>query len=470
MKHPFATHFKDKGVFFMVLTKKAGRLIILYSLAALAVMGVFLYRANRERDGLQRTLAVGYDHAFSELTAAVSSLDTSLQKTLCAASPSMVNAVCAEGYAHCAAASQAISSLPYGNIELEHTAAFLAKTGDYLNYLSRMAARGESLTQEERAALETMSKSASQVSGALSELSARLIAGEISSSELERAEDQIAQAEDSLVSTGFAAGFQNMETELPELPALIYDGPFSQHMESARPKTLEGLEEIGEEQALKSAADFLGAGAGELNILYLREDDMPVYVLTRQHGNEVQTVEVTKTGGRVSYFGTVREAAEGSVSPQAAVNKALEFLAAHGYENMTPTYYSAEGGELVANFACEQDGVLCYPDLVKVTVALDTGEVCGLEAGGYTACHYTRELPVPTVDPAEAALKLSPALTVEGTRLALIPTPGKNELLCHEFKCSTPDGRHALVYVNAQTGEEEKILLLLESDSGTLTV
>lgn len=454
----------------MSFTKKTGRLIIIYSLAALAVMGVFLYRADRERDDLQRTLTVGYDHAFSELTEAVSSLDTSLQKTLCAASPSMVNAVCSEGYAHCAAASQAISSLPYGNIELEHTAAFLMKTGDYLNYLSRQAARGEALTQEEREALEAMSKSASQVSDTLSELSARLIAGAISASELERAEDQIAKAEDSMVDTGFAAGFKNMETELPELPALIYDGPFSQHIEKANPKTLEGLEEIGEEDALRAAAGFLGADVGELNILYLREDDVPVYVLTRQHGNEVQTVEVTKKGGHIAYFGTVREAAEGSVSPDAAVNKALEFLKNHGYEHMTPTYYSAEGGELVANFACEQDGVLCYPDLVKVTVALDTGEVCGLETGGYTACHCARDLPTPTVDPEEAARNLSPLLTVESTRLALIPTPGKNEILCHEFKTVTPEGRHVLVYVNAQTGEEEKILLLLETDSGTLTV
>lgn len=454
----------------MYLTKKAGRLIIIYSLSALLVMGVFLSRESQRRQGLERTLAVGYDHAFSELTAAVSSLDTSLQKTLCAASPAMVNAVTSEGYAHCAAASQAIASLPYGNIELEHTAAFLAKTGDYLNYLSRMAARGETLSDQEREALGAMSQSASQVSDALSELSARLISGEISASELERAEDRIAGAEDSMVNTGFASTFKNMETELPELPALIYDGPFSQHIERSDPKTLQGLEEIGEEDAVKSAAKFLDAGEEEVNVLYLREDDMPVYVLTRQHGNEVQTVEVTKTGGRVTYFGTVREASEGAVSPEAAVETARQFLSHHGYEGMVPTYYTAEGGELVANFAFEQEGVICYPDLVKVTVALDTGDVCGLETGGYTASHCRRELPAPTVDPEEAAQRLSPALTVEGTRLALIPTPGKNEVLCHEFRTTTSDGRHALVYVNARTGEEEKILLLLESDSGTLTV
>lgn len=454
----------------MNLTKKAGRLIILYSLAAVLVMGVFLFKADRRRAAAERTLAVGYDHAFSELAEAVSALDTSLQKTLCAASPTMVNAVCAEGYAHCAAAGQAIASLPYGNIELEHTAAFLTRTGDYLNYLSRMAARGESLQEEERQALEAMSKSAAQVSDTLADLSARLISGEISAWELERAESLIAGAEEDLDGTGLASGFRNMETELPELPALIYDGPFSQHIEKSDPAVLRDLEEVGEEDAARAAAKFLGTEAKNMNVLYLREDTMPVYVMTRQHGRELQTVEVTKKGGKVVYFGTVREGAEGDISPEAAVRTAREFLEQHGYGGMVPTYHAADGGELVANFAYEQEGVLCYPDLVKVTVALDTGEVVGLETGGYTACHRIRELPAPAVDPETAAGRLSPALTVEGTRLALIPTPGKSEILCHEFKCSSADGRHVLVYVNALTGEEEKILLLLESDSGTLTV
>ena len=32
------------------------------------------------------------------------------------------------------------------------------------------------------------------------------------------------------------------------------------------------------------------------------------------------------------------------------------------------------------------------------------------------------------------------------------------------------EGQHILVYVNAQTGQEEKILILLEDESGTLVI
>ena len=65
---------------------------------------------------------------------------------------------------------------------------------------------------------------------------------------------------------------------------------------------------------------------------------------------------------------------------------------------------------------------------------------------------------------------MSPRLTVLSHQMAVIPTEGKYEVYCHEFKCETESGRHYIIYVNAETGEEEKILILIESESGTLTL
>ena len=62
------------------------------------------------------------------------------------------------------------------------------------------------------------------------------------------------------------------------------------------------------------------------------------------------------------------------------------------------------------------------------------------------------------------------SLEVRSHQLAVIPTAGQYEVLCHEFKCRRPDGGHAIVYVNAQTGQEEQILLLLEDETGTLVL
>ena len=45
-----------------------------------------------------------------------------------------------------------------------------------------------------------------------------------------------------------------------------------------------------------------------------------------------------------------------------------------------------------------------------------------------------------------------------------------NEVFCHECKCENGDGSLYIVYINAETGTEEKILILLESENGTLTI
>ena len=48
--------------------------------------------------------------------------------------------------------------------------------------------------------------------------------------------------------------FQTIEAEFPEMPTLIYDGPFSESLTSPKVRFLEGKEEVTAEQAKKAAA------------------------------------------------------------------------------------------------------------------------------------------------------------------------------------------------------------------------
>ena len=137
---------------------------------------------------------------------------------------------------------------------------------------------------------------------------------------------------------------------------------------------------------------------------------------------------------------------------------------------MVESYSIDQGNVLTVNFAAAQDGVVCYPDLVKVSVALDNGRIVGFESQGYLMNHHSRALPSPAVGLGEAQNRVGAGLSILSHRLALIPTSGENEVLCHVFKCRDAEGGHVLVYVNAQTGQEERILILLEDESGTLAI
>ena len=134
---------------------------------------------------------------------------------------------------------------------------------------------------------------------------------------------------------------------------------------------------------------------------------------------------------------------------------------------MKESYYMISDGICVVNYASLQDGILCYPDLIKVGVALDSGDIVRFQAEGYLMNHTGRKLSA-SLSAADAQKKVSPNLTVQKSRLAVIPTPGLNEVLCWEFQCQGKNGDRVLVYMNAKTGYEEEILILQSTDNGIL--
>ncbi len=449
--------------------KKLRILGVSFLAAAFAVTAGFAVQGRARAAYYQRMVQTGNQRAFAELTAAVGELDAALEKGLYAATPSLFAAQCTQAYGKALAAQTALGELPYGNVELEQTAAFLAKAGDYVMVLAKHAAGGAACTEEERETLRGLRQAAAELSSALRELEAALYAGTVEPQDLEAVQARLAQAaEGGQIPAGSL--FQDIEAEFPELPTLIYDGPFSEHLAGRSPRMLEGLPQVSAEEARETAAAFLDLKAEVFTLAAGGEGEIPTYSFTAQVDGGSLWVEVTRTGGQILSVVSDRPVSEAVLTQEEAQQAAAAFLAGHGYAGMVPTYFIQQEGVLIASFAAAQDGVVCYPDLVKVSVALDSGRLAGFESHGYLMCHGSRTLAQPAVDREEAQASVSPDLTVLAHQLAVIPTGGQYEVLCHEFKCRRPDGGHAIVYVNAGTGQEERILLLLEDETGTLVL
>ena len=261
-----------------------------------------------------------------------------------------------------------------------------------------------------------------------------------------------------------------MESDFPEVPSLIYDGPFSEHIAGRRPKMLEGKPFVTQEEAREAAARFMGLKPEIFTLASAGAGRVPTWGFSATVDGGELYVEVTQRGGVVTELMNARPVGKAELSAAEAVRLASDFLEEQGYADMAATYYIARDNILTINFAAVQNGVICYPDLVKVSVALDNGRLVGFENQGYLMNHTVRSLPAPAVSLARAQLVVDPALKILAHQMALIPTGGENEVFCHEFKCELDDGRHYIVYVNAQTGNEEKILILIEDETGTLAI
>lgn len=464
-------NLSHKGVFY--LTKK--RITALFSgyiIALVLVLSGFIYSNYRTAQTYKLYINNSYQHAFAEVVSSLGSIDSSLQKSLYVSSPKMISSVCSEIFAKSTAAQMSMGELPFTSNELEHTASFITKVGDYAYSLAKNAylKTDGGYTEEEFKNLKALSDGASVLSQNLTELYADINAGKITISDLNRSQNALSSSEDNIVPTDLAGSFKLMESEFPEIPSLIYDGPFSEHIEKMSPKLIENEPEITEEEALIKASKFLGTDKSRITLLGVRDDNLPVYILQipTKGGNAI--AEVTKQGGKMLNFVNSRNVDSSNISSDDAVKIAKRFLEAHGYNFMAETYWQISGNTITINFAYAENNVICYPDLVKVRIALDNGEVINFESLGYIMNHIKRDIPNFAVTEKDAASAVSSKLNILSHEMSLIPTSGKNEVYCHEFKCENEDEKHYIVYINADTGIEENILILIENENGNLTL
>ncbi|MBR5381657.1 MAG: germination protein YpeB [Oscillospiraceae bacterium] len=423
--------------------------IVSFVLAGFLFLGGVILREHAVSEGYRRRIELGYQRAFSELASSSDRLRTSLLTCVRHESPGAFSSVCAEAYAQAEAAQSALSALPFSGAGAEKTADYLSRAGDYVRAMSRKAASGGSLTEEERANLASLAESADLLADNLAELYGGLRSGDIV---FERG----AGTENASVSDSFFS----MESEFPALPPFTYDGALSAHLEERRPALLENAAEIDEEEAVERIAAFTGMAGERFTVDFKRDGDIPVYVLSALSLHGELFAEVSARGGVVTRITNTRPVGEGIVSVEDGVRLAEKFVVSHGYDSLKRGRERVEGGCVTVPFTHNEGGVDCCPDLVEVTVALDTGGVVGFNAEGYVMSHRGRELSEPSVSEEDARSGLSEGLNVLSSGRAVIESAGKNELLCHEFECESGDGRRCLLYVNGETGDEEKLTML----------
>ena len=187
------------------------------------------------------------------------------------------------------------------------------------------------------------------------------------------------------------------------------------------------------------------------------------------HSNESINISISKKGGHVVYMNSNRAVNSEVISQEEANNKGKEYLERKGFQNMKETYYLKQEGIVTINYAATQDNVVMYPDLIKVKVALDNGEVLGIETTGYLNNHTQRDVSKIKMTQEEAKKSLNKDLQIGSEGLAVIPTEWQSEILCYEFKGKVED-REFLVYINVENGREEDVLMITNTPNGTLTM
>ena len=382
--------------------------VICILLIVVAILGVILYQKQRE---YRQASENSYNMAFSELVDYVQNVETYLAKSLISSTPEHGAETLTHLWREANLAQTYLSRLPIESQELENTEKFLNQVSDYSYSLSRKNIYNESLSDEDLNNLKELHGYSVDLENTLNQLSEDLNSGRFEWGELtKKGTVAFAQQVDNISKESFS----NLEENFHEYSGLIYDGAFSEHLTSSEPKGLTG-DDVDENKAQELAKEFVGQDkVKEINSLGFAENaTIPVYDFSITTNNdETVNISISKKGGHVVNMNSNRDIDIESITQEEANNKALEFLNSRGFPNMEETYYLKQDGIVTINYAYKQDDVIMYPDLIKVKVALDNGEILGVETTGYLNNHTERNLDNIKITEEEARKDLNPDLEI----------------------------------------------------------
>ncbi|MBO8142351.1 MAG: germination protein YpeB [Firmicutes bacterium] len=432
--------------------------------AAIAWGGVQWYR----RAQAETMLSAQYQRAFYELLSQVENTEVLLAKSLVAVSAPQQVIHLTDVWRQAFGAQANLNQLPLAGISILRTSRFLTQAGDYAYALARQAARGQALTAGQWEKLDELKRQAGLVARELQDVLTGATEGVVPWQEIARSANRgLSRGE-----TRLQDGFKRLELQLTEAPTLVYDGPYSDHIERREPRGLTGRP-ITADEAVDIAQRFAFQESGSGSARVVAEVDGPIAAyhvrLEREQGLGQVDLHISRQGGHVVWMLDTRPVAEGTLSLEEAAERARRFLEEQGMPSMEPTWAGKSDNRAIVPLVPVERGVRVYPDLIKVAVALDDGSIVGYEALGFLMSHYDREIPEPRISREEARARLHPALTAGPGRLALIPLETLEEVLTWEFPAEL-DGDPYVVYINALTGAEEQILKLLTTGEGTLAL
>lgn len=440
------------------MNKKTRIRVASYALFAVMILTGFWMREAAKVNYYEQQLENDYSYALYELNAGLNNISIILEKSRYLTDAAMLSETAAKLYSEAELSKTALSRLPIDTASSGTVGRFLSQVGNYSLSIARNAINGTSISNEQTENLALLSKTAATIAQTVGDTQLSFNNHEYWARELESKLNSEEIDGDSL-----ASSLSSLEENLTDFPTLIYDGPFSEHLLKREPLLLKDEQAVTREQAEKLARSVVPQ-AGQFSYTEIPDSEIALHSFE----NDTATVSISMYGGYLVYLRANRFVSKEQLSYSQALSKAQLFLNQLELVPMKASYYFTDNGVCVINFTALNGNVICYPDLVKVGVALDNGEIVFYEGEGYIYNHTERKLSQPVYSEEEARATLNPELEPSSTALALIPTDGGSERLCYEFTCKTEENRELLIYINAETLAEERILILLKNDGGVL--
>lgn len=373
-------------------------------------------------------------------------------------------------YMHAVRAIDKVNSLPLDMVKTNHITKYFTVLSDLATSLGRSISSGVELKESDYKNIQNLKRQTSELEVELNKVAQSF------SSEKEAwwsLRNNLNLYSQKLSLNTISGKFMNLQNQIMDYPELIYDGAFSETVEKITPKinSMAKVTNAYVENVIKNAL-----GSQNIKKIKLKANtgkgviEAYSYEIFLKADEKKATCDISVHGGKIINLASDREVKSAVHSFDEAAKLGEKYLLKLGYKNMKPAYYIRYDNTMTINYVYEQGNVIMYPDQIKVKLALDNGNVLGIECEKYLIAHEdVRQGIKPEISISMAESKISKRLRVSAVKLVVIPNPNGSEELCYEFsgKCNDDEFK---VYINAMNGKEEKILQVLNTMNGKLTI
>lgn len=445
---------------------------ISFFIGALLVLGGFIIIFYNENGGYKTTMSYPQKENIVSLAESLEQIDYSLKKGSYATTPYQAVVLATNVLLETGSAKEDLQHLPVYNLALEKTAKYLSQTGEFVFWLAEKTVKGEAITEADQTSLRQLSETATSLAQEL-----RNFSGEVTSENYDydslaelfkskKNSDAVAVFSGAVASIDDGNVFERIEDSFKDFAPIYYDGKFSDIMEKTPDEFWNNKEEVTKEKAREIAAFVMDVSKESVKSeADTKQENFDCYRFSAQNGDK--EVVLIKKGGYLYSYNNNIEISDATVSKEDAVLLAKEFLNKMGFENME-IYGSVYNGNILnVTFVSSKDGILIYPESITVGVALDKGNIVSFIGNEYWDNLKLNRKFVSSVSQDNAAKVISPKLMIKNVNRVFMISDGGIEYPCYEFVTESENDGEVRVYVNSNTGNEENIILVSETEQGT---
>lgn len=411
---------------------------------------------SKERKRLQTQMASARQRELTDVVAAMADIEVNLQKLLIASGAVQSAQLLGETALLAQHVESGLSRLPMRYETAQSAMKFAGQMGQYALMLAGQMSEGSMLTSGDEAQISGMLTACRALNDHLLDVGQQLYTQPLEADGAMDGDVPISWAE--AVITGESA---------IAYPSLIFDGPFSDGRQEGKSKGLTG-DRVTREKAREAAARYAGVTPDLVRDAADSGGVFEAFGFTADTPQGKINVQVTGIGARLLWMMPEDARFEESIDRETCLHNAQVYLADMGFGQMESCFVQQYDGMVVANFAAVEDGVLIYPDQVKVQISMESGTVVGAECSQYLTNHAHRQTVAPRISEEDARQMLSPRLEVKAGRLCIIPAD-EGERLCWGFEGLFAGSRY-YVFVDAVSGEAAEILQVAQTADGEMAI